>query len=170
MAGANKYLKEVFIPQMNRDFTVQTKEKGTAFTELLPGIDLNKIFCKPHERQVRNDNTVSYKNITLQIPESSVRHHFVRCTVTVYEHLDGTISIGYGPKTIGHYSAQGALIEEKKHSNQPWLQAEPLGLNEPTPADLPTAPSLHSEPMPLSMLAYSGFQKLNQTPQVQGIT
>ena len=30
--------------------------------------------------------------------------------MTVYEHLDGTLSIGYGPHTVGRYSSEGVAI------------------------------------------------------------
>jgi hypothetical protein len=30
--------------------------------------------------------------------------------VTVYEHLDGTLSLGYGPHILGRYDAVGRLL------------------------------------------------------------
>lgn len=47
---------------------------------------LDRNFSLQQDRQVINDNTVSYKNLSLQIPQSPIRHHFGRCTVKVYEH------------------------------------------------------------------------------------
>ena len=36
------------------------------------------------------------------------------CRVTVYEHLDGTLRMGYGPHQVGRYTAAGVPLEEKK--------------------------------------------------------
>lgn len=128
---ANQYLKEVFIPDLNKRFNVEPKEKGSAFVPILPGFDLNRVFSLQYERVVKNDNTVAFKNMILQIPKSIVRYHFVRCTVMVYQHLDGTISIGYGPHILGHYSPQGELLEEKKSKNQNTLERRWEGAETP---------------------------------------
>ncbi|MEK6660772.1 MAG: hypothetical protein AABY63_02700, partial [candidate division NC10 bacterium] len=45
-----------------------------------------------------------------QIPKASWRYSFAKCRVKVYEHLDGTLSIGHGPHTLGHYDAEGRLF------------------------------------------------------------
>ncbi len=165
---ANKYLKEEFIPQMKRLFTVPAKETGTAFTEVLPGFDLDKIFSKQYERQVRNDNTISFKNKILQIPESSVRHHFVRCTVTVYDHHDQTLSIGYGPKTIGRYTSEGALIPE---TTSTWVWSDSSGLAKAAQRIRPARPRLPDAPLPpqlpLAVLA-GAAAATTPTPQIQG--
>ena len=152
--AANRYLKEIFIPDLNNKFTVEPKEKGSAFLELPIGTNLDRIFSLNHKRQVANDNTVSYKRFKLQIQESQIRHHFVKCTVSVYEHLDGTMSIAYGPHTIGRYSAQGELLKEEQPIVQRWLRAEPLGLDGAAPGVCPTSPSLCNETMsvPLPIL------------------
>jgi hypothetical protein len=118
---ANQYLKEVFIPDLNKRFATEPKEKGSAFFPLSTDTDLNRIFSLQHERQVRNDNTVSFKNLTLQIPKSPIRHHFVRCNVKIYEHLDGLLSIGFGPHTIARFDEKGAgHVTSQKH-NAPGL-------------------------------------------------
>ena len=74
----------------------------------MPGhIDLDKIFCFKYERTVNNDNTVSLNNRVLQIGPSELRVSFAKCRVIVYEHLDGSISIGYGPHVLGYYTPKG---------------------------------------------------------------
>jgi len=69
---ANKYLKEIFIPELNNRFKVKPKEKESAFIPVGNGIDLNRIFSIQHTRQVNNDNTISYKKLILQIPKSPI--------------------------------------------------------------------------------------------------
>ena len=64
-----------------------------------------------------NDNTINYKNMKLQIEENKFRISFAQCRVTVYEHLDETISIGYGPHTIGRYDRNGRCLTKSKSKN-----------------------------------------------------
>lgn len=115
MDEANKYLREVFLPDYNKRFKVKPKESGTAFVPVLPGLDLEKVFSIQSPRQVRLDNTLSYKTLTLQIPESPFRHSFAKTSVTVHEHLDGRLSVAYGPHTLAWYTEDGILINDKVH-------------------------------------------------------
>ena len=47
---------------------------------------LEDILCVQHERVVSNDNTVRYKNRTLQIPADRHRHHYVKARLRVHEY------------------------------------------------------------------------------------
>jgi hypothetical protein len=105
----NEYLKGTYIREHNRRFGVAPSQKGSAFMPLPKGLDLNKIFCFKHERTVKSDNTVSFRNRLFQIPESRLRVSFAKCKVAVYEHLDGSVTIGYGPHILGYYGPDGFL-------------------------------------------------------------
>ncbi len=39
--------------------------------------------------------------------KSRFRSSLAGCTVTIHEHLDGTVSIRYGPHVVGRYTATG---------------------------------------------------------------
>ena len=58
------------------------RREGSAFTPI-PGVDLDEILCVQEERQVGNDNCVSFRTLKLQIPESPMRPHFVKARVKV---------------------------------------------------------------------------------------
>src|SRR5580704_12630712 len=66
--------------------------------------DLDLIFSLQFERTVNRDNTVSFQNLTLQIEKVNWRGTLAGCTVTVQQHLDGTLSITYGPQRLGRYT------------------------------------------------------------------
>lgn len=100
---ANKYLKSEYLKEHNRRFAIKPEQQGSAFTALPKTIDLDKIFCFKHERTVNNDNTISFNNRILQIGPSELRVSFAKCRVIVYEHIDGSISVGYGPHILGYY-------------------------------------------------------------------
>lgn len=113
---ANEYLRKTYIREHNRRFAQAPPQKGSAFMEVPKELDLNKVFCFKHERTVNCDNTVSFKKRLFQIAESKFRVSFARCKVTVYEHLDGSVSIGYGPHILGYYSPEG--LPKNSHSRR----------------------------------------------------
>jgi hypothetical protein len=47
----------------------------------LGGIELELVLSSKHERIMRNDYTVTFKNLVLQLPSTRQRIHFVRCPV-----------------------------------------------------------------------------------------
>jgi len=103
---ANRFLREHYLEEFNRRFTVPAAEPGSAFLRV-PGRDLEHIFSLQQERVVNRDNTVSVGNRVLQIERSRWRGTLAGCRVRVCEHLDGTLSILYGPHVVGRYTAVG---------------------------------------------------------------
>ena len=77
---ANAFIREVYLPAHNARFAVPPAQPGSAFTPI-PGVDLGEILCVQEERQVMNDNCVSYRTLKLQIPPSPMRAHFVKARV-----------------------------------------------------------------------------------------
>ena len=59
MAGANRFLKELFLPQHNARFATPAGDQGSAFVPFTGTLD--DILCIHEERTVSNDNTVRYK-------------------------------------------------------------------------------------------------------------
>lgn len=111
--AANLFLCDVYIPEYNARFAVAAAQEGTAFVAI-PGVDLAEILCVQEDRQVGNDNCVSFNRLKLQIPESPLRAHFVKTRVKVRQYPDGTHAIFYGPRCLGRYDKKGVLNEERK--------------------------------------------------------
>jgi transposase len=106
--AANAFIREVYLPAHNARFAVDPAGEGSAFTPI-PGVNLDEILCVQEERQVMNDNCVSYRTLKLQIPESPMRPHFVKARVKVHIYPDGSHALFHGPRGIGRYDANGAL-------------------------------------------------------------
>lgn len=119
--GANAFLREHYIGEFNQKFAVAAKEKGTAFRRTMRS-DLNWIFTVQSERVVGKDNTVAIADRTWQLEKSRFRNSLAGCTVTIHEHLDGIVSIRYGPHVVGRYNADGQLRKA-----EPKQQAESRG-------------------------------------------
>jgi hypothetical protein len=106
LAGANRFLRERYIAEFNRKFSVRPAEKGTAFRRCSRS-DLKWIFTVQTERIVARDNTVAIGDRSWQIGKSRFRNTLAGCTVTIHEHLDETVSIRFGPHTVGRFDAAG---------------------------------------------------------------
>jgi transposase len=109
---ANAFIREVYLPAHNARFAVPQAQPGSAFTPI-PGVDLGEILCVQEERQVMNDNCVSYRRLKLQIPPSPMRAHFVKARVKVHVYPDGSCALFHGPRCIGRYDQNGAIRETK---------------------------------------------------------
>jgi len=104
--AANRFLREEYIKEFNRRFSVKASERGTAFVPLRRK-ELDLVFSLQHERVVARDNTVSFGNRVWQLERSKLRATLAGCRVTVHEHLDQTLSITFGPHLVGRYTADG---------------------------------------------------------------
>ena len=87
-------------------------QPGWAFSPI-PGVDLDEILCVEEERQVQNDNCVSYRTLKLQIPPSPPRPQFVKAWVKVHVDADGSHALFHGLRCIGRYDENGALKDAK---------------------------------------------------------
>lgn len=106
---ANAFLRQRYIPEMNRKFGVRAEQPGHAFVPL-HGQDLDRIFSVQTERVVGKDNTVQIGDRHWQIERTPWRGTLAGCRVTVCEHLDGRVSLLYGPHRVGQYRPDGVAI------------------------------------------------------------
>lgn len=113
MEAANRYLAEVYLPAHNARFAVAPEQPGSAFVADRLGAHRD-ILCSHEERVVGNDNCVRYKGLSLQLPPSPVRPHFVKARVRVHEYPDGHLAVFHGPRCLAHYDANGALLKESE--------------------------------------------------------
>jgi transposase len=112
---ANRFLRERYLAEMNRKFALPAGQPGDAFVPAR-GHDLQRIFSVQTERTVANDNTVGVGERVWQIERTRWRGTLARCRVSICEHLDGQVSIRYGPHVVGRYTAQGVPLEGARRS------------------------------------------------------
>src|SRR5713226_1467323 len=104
----------IFVPDFNRRFTVKPSERGSAFVPLA-GLDVELLLSIQHERIVNKDNTVSFKNLALQLPMTDHRLHFVRCPVMVHELLDYTLAVSHLGRVIARFDpTSGDLLPHRQ--------------------------------------------------------
>ena len=76
----------------------------------LKQVDLELLLSSQHERTVRNDNTVSFNRLILQLPRTRHRLHFVRCTVLVHKFLNATLGVSFQGRLLARFNEQGDLL------------------------------------------------------------
>ena len=107
---ANRFLRDHYLGEWNLKFTVAAAQAESAFVPA-GGKDLDRIFSVQQERVVNRDNTVSVAGRVLQIDRVRWRGTLAGCRVVVCEHLNGTVSVYYGPHLVGQFGN-----ESKKES------------------------------------------------------
>jgi hypothetical protein len=55
-----------------------------------------EILCVQEDRMVGQDNTVKWEGLSLQLPASRLRPHFVRTMVKIHAYPDGTMAVSTG--------------------------------------------------------------------------
>jgi transposase len=120
---ANEFLRTTYLAEFNSKFAVPAAEKGSAFVRLRRK-DLDWIFSIQHERTVNGDNTITLNNRTFQLEKTRWRNTLAGQTVIIHEHLDGRISIRYGPHLIAQYASDELPPQAQKRRGTPRL---PIG-------------------------------------------
>jgi hypothetical protein len=114
---ANRFLRERYIGKFNAKFKLAAEQKASAFRRCGRS-DLDWIFTVQTERIVAKDNTVAIGDQVWQIEKSRFRSTLAGCTVTIHEHLDGRVSLRYGPHVVGRFDSQGRPLNKTASSER----------------------------------------------------
>ena len=117
MEQGNAFLGSHFIPWHNRTLKVTAKESGSAFVPTKRK-DLERIFAVHHGRIVQKDNTITFERKTFQLPHVEDIGCLAKQNVTLYEHLDGLFTIGWGERTLGCYNRDGKQIASDRPTHR----------------------------------------------------
>jgi transposase len=127
--AANRFLRESYIAELNRKFSVPAAQPESAFVPV-SGKDLHRIFSLQYERIVNRDNTVEVEHRLLQIEKTKWRGTLAGCRVQVCKHLDHSWSVYYGPHPLGRYHPDGIACNVANTANfsEEAKPAPPAGL------------------------------------------
>jgi len=142
MEEANRFLRERYIGEFNRKFSRPAAEKGNAF-QRCRRTDLEAVFSIQTQRTVDHANTVAIRDRYWQLEKSKFRRTLAGCTVTVCEHLDGKISVRWGPHVVGWFDNAGNPLEPQKSTRRGKGRSVEAGENQkrffpgsPTPLEI----------------------------------
>ena len=147
LSEANQFLRQHYIAEFNQEFAVPASQPGTAFLPCRRK-DLDWVFSLHHERTVNQDNTVVVERRVFQIRKTRWCQSLAGHIVTVHEHLDGRVSIRYGPHVVGLWSANQLPIQAPKTSRDARL---PKAANRPS--DLESASPSNRQGYPAARYA-----------------
>ena len=106
---ANRWIREVYLPQHNARFAKAAALADKAFVAADAAL-LSETLCSEEERIVGRDNTVTSGRRKLQLPESPMRAHYVKAQVKVRHYPDGRLAVFHGPRCLARYDANGRQI------------------------------------------------------------
>lgn len=95
LEGANQYLEEEFLAELNERFTVAAREQADVHRSLGRGVKLKHVLSFQEERVVQNDWTVSWCNRHFQLSAEHQKLSLAKKRIMVSELLDGTIRLTY---------------------------------------------------------------------------
>ena len=113
--AANRWLREVYIADHNARFAIEAEQEGSAFVMDATGA-WRETLCIQEERTVGNDNTVKWQTLSLQLPPSRLRPHFVKAKVRVHAYPDGQFAVFWGPHRLADYEADGTVIQTQRQA------------------------------------------------------
>lgn len=108
--AANRFIREVYLPEHNARFAKPAELAEIAFVPVADKAMLAEILCVHEDRIVGRDNTISYGRRTLQLPESKARAHYVKAKVTLRRYPDGMLAVFHGPRLLARYTTEGGLV------------------------------------------------------------
>jgi transposase len=160
--AANRYIREIYLPQHNEQFVTPPQLPDSGFVTGSDPAILADILCIQQDRVVSRDNTVAYEGRTLQLPQSPLRAHYVKANVKVREYPDGTLAVFHGPRRLARYTAQGEQIAQvpTPPSVTPCSPPSRRGLSRPESArPAQRRPSLTASPRGVTSLRQVGTKK-----------
>lgn len=99
---ANLVLQD-YLPMYNQLFIKKAAQDGSAFVPWASDHAPYDLFCFQYTRTVRNDNTISFGNVILQIPPGKFRHRYAKANIELRQHLDCAITVHYHGEQIARF-------------------------------------------------------------------
>ena len=91
--AANRHLDDIFLPDLNRRFTLAAADGGDLHRPIPVGVQLKEVLCFEEPRVVQNDWTVLWRTRCFQIGKQHEALHLAKRTITVRERLDKSIAL-----------------------------------------------------------------------------
>lgn len=91
----------------NARFKKTPTNPETAFIKTPEGLDLKQVLCWKEDREVSNDNTISFNGRSYQIPKSTLRATWAKCKVAIHLCLDGSMHVFYKRERIAYFKRTG---------------------------------------------------------------
>ena len=153
LAAANRFLEEVFLPELNARFGVTAAQPDDMHRPLSNAADLARIVSIQESRVVAKDWTVRWQNRVLQLPREAAQFIQSGRRVTVCEPLEGPLRVFAGerevswslilnpplPKPPKRIGPTGSSQGQKPSANHPWRGRQTIAAASQPTVPLPPA-------------------------------
>ena len=102
ISEANTFLKELFIKDYNRRFSVKAEEAQRAWRKVPRDVDIERTISFCYQAVVGNDNTVRLGGMLIDIPEGPGKRGYAKARVEARQLLDGSWRVYYKERLIAH--------------------------------------------------------------------
>ena len=102
MDAGNRFLKEQFIDEHNRRFSVAPDTAQPAWRKVSRNVDIKRIISFCYQAVVGNDNAVRLGGMVIDIPEGLGQRGYAKAKVEVHQLLDGSWRVYYKDTLIAH--------------------------------------------------------------------
>jgi hypothetical protein len=145
LEAANRFLEEVYLPQVNERFTVAPLGVVDAH-RCAEGYDLEAILSLQEERRVNNDATVQIDGRTYQIEPQELGRGAAPRRVRIERRIDGTLRLRWGDRYLKYHKVQPVLRAPNQTATQTAPQTTAQTQNEPPPPSLLNKPPCKPAP------------------------
>ncbi len=91
LEGANAFLDEEFLADLNEKFNVPAREQSDLHRRVPRRVKLERVLSFQEERVVQNDWTIRWRNRWFQLTQENRKFALVKRKLTVCEQLDGMV-------------------------------------------------------------------------------
>jgi transposase len=89
-----------YLPRFNAQFGVPAAATGLAYHPVPVGVALRQVCCRIVHRVVANDDTITLAGERVQLLPGTGRPSYVRATIEIRQHLDGTRSLWHDEREL----------------------------------------------------------------------
>jgi transposase len=126
LEGANRYLKNKFLNNINKKFAKPPTDNRDAHRDPKPYGNLNEIFCWRYRRQLKNDWTVRFIREYYQIHKGYEKSLQPSEFVVIKKYLDGSIVFWSGKQRLKYTKLNSKLYIIPEPSFKPKGPPDPL--------------------------------------------
>lgn len=97
-----------FLPRFNARFAVPPAQSGSAYRPLPDSMSPEDVLCFKYVRTAAADNTLRFGSEVLQLLPSPERASYARTRVTIFERIDGSLTVRHNGRTVASRKAPPA--------------------------------------------------------------
>lgn len=100
MDRANEYIRDVFLPSFNAQFSVEAADANKVWRKAPRGLDLDRILSLRYDRPVANDNAIRFDGMIIDIPPGPNGRSYSGVKAELRQLLDGSWRVYHNNRIV----------------------------------------------------------------------